>query len=177
MPHIVLTGTESTFKSRLSKALSEWLNLITVSEYARDYMRENGLDASALNEAIFQTIAKGQIQQQRTGGYFDPHADPVVFDTDGITLAVWAEDKFPHTTEDFLTVPEHLHYLVCAPTNKAYEDPMREDLHRRQEIHQRYIEVLNAANASYTVLTEVTFKNRLLEAKSALNQWGFTPRD
>ena len=92
MPHVVLTGTESTYKSRLCKALSEWLNIKSMPEYAREYMRENELDVTGLNEAIFNTIATGQIEQQRSNGYFDVQADSVLFDTDGITLAVWAAD-------------------------------------------------------------------------------------
>jgi len=177
MPHIVLTGTESTYKTRLCKALSEWLHLHTVPEYAREYMREHALDASALNEAIFQAITKGQMEQQSIHGYYNAQADPVLFDTDGITLAVWAADKFPPAAKEFSVVPKHLHYLVCAPTNKAYEDPMREDLDRRQELHQRYLAILDAIDASYTILTEATFKDRLVEAKSALTSLGFTPRD
>jgi nicotinamide riboside kinase len=54
---------------------------------------------------------------------------------------------------------------------------MREDLYRRQELHQRYLAILDAIDASYTVLTEATFKDRLVEAKSALTSLGFTPRD
>lgn len=177
MPHVVLTGTESTYKSRLCKALSEWLNIKSVPEYAREYMRENGLDVTALNEAVFTSIALGQIEQQRSNGYFDVQADSVLFDTDGITLAVWAADKFQLAAEEFSAVPEHLHYLLCAPTNRAYDDPLREDLTRRTELHQRYVDMLNAVNASYTILNEVAYEDRLLEAKSALKSWGFTPRD
>ncbi len=177
MPHVVLTGAESTYKTRLCEALSEWLNMITVPEYAREYMRENGLDVTGLNEAVFTTIATGQIEQQRTNGYFDVQADSVLFDTDGITLAVWAADKFQPAAEEFSAVPEHLHYLLCAPTNNAYEDPLREDLTRRNELHQRYVDMLDAVNASYTILNEVVFEDRLLEAKSAMKSWGFTPHD
>lgn len=177
MPHVVLTGTESTYKTRLCQALSKWLNKRTVPEYAREYMRENGLDVTALNEAVFTSIALGQIEQQRSNGYFDVQADSVLFDTDGITLAVWAADKFQLAAEEFSAVPEHLHYLLCAPTNRAYDDPLREDLTRRTELHQRYVDMLNAVNASYTILNEVAYEDRLLEAKSALKSWGFTPRD
>ena len=177
MPHVVLTGTESTYKTRLCQALSEWLNIRSVSEYAREYMRENGLDVTALNEAVFTSIALGQIEQQRSNGYYNAHADPVLFDTDGITLAVWAADKFQSNAEEFSAVPKHLHYLLCAPTNRAYEDPLREDLTRREELHQRYVDMLDAVNASYTILNEVAFEDRLLEAKSVLKSLGFTPHD
>ena len=51
MPHIVLTGTESTYKSRLCAALSELFQLPAVPEYARHYMSENGIMASNVNEA------------------------------------------------------------------------------------------------------------------------------
>ena len=177
MPHVVLTGTESTYKTRLCQALSEWLNIRNVSEYAREYMRENGLDVTALNEAVFTSIALGQIEQQRSNGYYNVHADPVLFDTDGITLAVWAADKFQSNAEELSAVPKHLHYLLCAPTNRAYEDPLREDLTRREELHQRYVDMLDAVNASYTILNEVAFEDRLLEAKSVLKSLGFTPHD
>ena len=177
MPHVVLTGTESTYKTRLCEALSEWLDIRSVPEYAREYMRENKLDVTGLNEAVFNTIATGQIEQQRSNGYYNVHADPVLFDTDGITLAVWAADKFQSNAEEFSAVPEHLHYLLCAPTNRAYDDPLREDLTRRTELHQRYVDMLGAVNASYTILNEVAYEDRLLEAKSALKSWGFTPRD
>jgi len=177
MPHVVLTGTESTYKTRLCEALSEWLNVRSVPEYAREYMQENKLDVTALNEAVFTTIATGQIEQLRSNGYYDVHAAPLLFDTDGVTLAVWAADKFQRVDDKFTPIPTHLHYLVCAPTNKAYEDPMREDLDRRDELHKRYLDMLDAVNASYTILNEVAFEDRLLEAKSALKSWGFTPRD
>jgi nicotinamide riboside kinase len=177
MPHVVLTGTESTYKTRLCEALSEWLDIRSVPEYAREYMRENKLDVTGLNEAVFNTIATGQIEQQRSNGYYNVHADPVLFDTDGITLAVWAADKFQSNAEEFSAVPKHLHYLLCAPTNRAYEDPLREDLTRRTELHQRYVDMLDAVNASYTILNEVAFEDRLLEAKSVLKSLGFTPHD
>jgi nicotinamide riboside kinase len=140
-------------------------------------MRENKLDVTGLNEAVFNTIATGQIEQQRSNGYYNVHADPVLFDTDGITLAVWAADKFQSNAEEFSAVPKHLHYLLCAPTNRAYEDPLREDLTRRTELHQRYVDMLDAVNASYTILNEVAFEDRLLEAKSVLKSLGFTPHD
>jgi len=54
MPHIVLTGTESTYKSRLCAALSELFQLPAVPEYARHYMSENGIMASNVNEASVQ---------------------------------------------------------------------------------------------------------------------------
>ena len=104
-------------------------------------------------------------------------ADSVLFDRDGITLAVWAADKFQSNAEEFSAVPKHLHYLLCAPTNRAYEDPLREDLTRREELHQRYVDMLDAVNASYTILNEVAFEDRLLEAKSVLKSLGFTPHD
>ena len=177
MPHVVLTGTESTYKTRLCEALSEWLDIRSVPEYAREYMRENKLDVTGLNQAVFNTIATGQIEQQRSNGYYNVHADPVLFDTDGITLAVWAADKFQSNAEEFSAVPKHLHYLLCAPTNRAYEDPLREDLTRRTELHQRYVDMLDAVNASYTILNKVAFEDRLLEAKSVLKSLGFTPHD
>jgi len=177
MPHVVLTGTESTYKTRLCEALSEWLNVRSVPEYAREYMQENKLDVTALNEAVFTTIATGQIEQLRSNGYYDVHAAPLLFDTDSITLAVWAADKFQRVYEEFTVVPQHLHYLLCAPTNRAYADPLREDLTRRDVLHQRYIDMLDAVNASYTILNEVAFEDRLLEAKSALKSRGFIPRD
>jgi nicotinamide riboside kinase len=54
---------------------------------------------------------------------------------------------------------------------------MREDLDRRDELHKRYLEMLDGMNASYTVLKEVAFTDRLFEAISALRSCGFTPRD
>ena len=177
MPHIVLTGTESTYKTRLCLALSEKFDVPMVQEYARQYMSEKALNAQDLNETFFNAIAAGQIEQQRSNGYFDADAKPILFDTDGLTLAVWASDKFHRSTSEFTAIPSHLHYLVCAPTTKAYQDPMRSDLHRRVELHQHYLAILNALGASYTILHKVDFNDRLQEAVDALRAHGFKPRD
>lgn len=176
MGHIVLTGTESTFKSTLAQALSAHFGFPWVEEYARQYIQDlnPAPNMHDFPKAHFDAICQGQLRAQQAAGYSNNASDSVLFDTDGITLYLWGKDKFGEDERELLDTPSHIHYLLCAPTNKAADDVQRIDRERREELHERYTEVLRGKTVE--VLSAVSFEDRLAEAIAKVEQWGFKPR-
>src|SRR5210317_1365104 len=89
MKKIVITGTESTGKSTLSKALSEHYNCPFVPEYARTYL--DALDRPYRYEDLWK-IAEGQFAQEIAMSKASPTY--LFLDTDLITIDIWSNFKY-----------------------------------------------------------------------------------
>jgi nicotinamide riboside kinase len=163
---LIFTGTESTFKTALSKAVATALDWPLSSEYAREYIakllvEQPYLDMHHFTKESFLACAIGQLERQEQMGYYSD--ENAVFDTDGVTLAIWGVDKFDGAEEQWLTPPKNGLYLLCAPTNAASEDPQRIDTERREFLHGQYIQWLEKLGREYIVLTSESFEERLTE--------------
>lgn len=163
---LIFTGTESTFKTALSTAVATALDWPLSSEFAREYIAEllveqPYLDMHHFTKEDFLACAKGQIERQEQMGYYSDKN--TVFDTDGLTLAIWGEDKFGCAEHQWLTPPKNGLYLLCAPTNAADEDPQRIDVDRREFLHQEYLRWLEKLDREYIVLASESFEERLTE--------------
>ncbi len=164
---LIFTGTESTFKTALSKAVATTLDWPLSSEFAREYIAEllvkqPYLDMHHFTKEDFLACAKGQMERQEQMGYYSD--ENAVFDTDGVTLVIWGADKFDGAEEQWFTPPKNGLYLLCAPTNAASEDPQRIDADRREFLHGQYIQWLEKLGREYIVLTSESFEERLAEA-------------
>ena len=164
---LIFTGTESTFKTTLSKAVATALNWPLSSEFAREYIAEllvnqPELDMHRFAKEDFLACANGQIERQEQAGYYSDKNG--VFDTDGVTLAIWGEDKFDGAEAQWLLPPKNGLYMLCAPTNAAGEDPQRIDADRRAFLHAQYIQWLEKLGRDYILLTSESFEDRLEEA-------------
>ena len=149
----VFTGAESCGKTTLSTWLAKQYNWPWVAEYARTYLEDPA--HAHLQElmhqfprAEFEAVAQGQRAVQEKEGYFKAAA-PAVYDTDLLTLYIWGIDKYGHAEKDWLITPKNTGYLLCSPTNAATQDPLRVDSHRREELHHKYAELLQALGLPY----------------------------
>ena len=63
---IVVTGTESTYKSTLTKALAQQFSFVHTIEYAREYLEEiaPNTPVDPMPRADYDRIEQGQLQTQ-----------------------------------------------------------------------------------------------------------------
>lgn len=162
--HLIFTGVESTFKSSLAKAVGEALSREVCGEFAREYLNklEPKPHMNPLPKQHFDAIAKGQLRAQKAHGFYSEGQS--IFDTDGLTLAIWGADKFGAEDAQWLATGGPAFYLLCAPTNTYEGDEYRLDGHRREELHQKFVELLEKLSRPYIILREPIFENRLYEA-------------
>lgn len=162
--HLIFTGVESTFKSALAKAVGEALSREVCGEFAREYLGKLDLKPSmdAFPKEHFGAIAKGQLLAQKHYGYYEEGQQ--IFDTDGLTLAIWGADKFGVEDAQWLAPGGPSFYLLCAPTNTYTDDEYRVDGHRRDELHQKFVDLLEELSRPYLILREPVFEDRLYEA-------------
>lgn len=178
MMHIVLTGTESTFKSSLAAAIAEEFNIPLLEEYARLYLdgQTEPIELQPMDRKHYDLIERGQIQAQKAMGYFEK-GQSVVFDTDGVVLYLWKKDKYGEVDAALLDVPKHIVYLFCRANVEAIEDALRVDGHRRVELDQKYQEVLQDLDNTIVELDAPTFEERKEQAIESLHALGFTRYD
>jgi len=172
MMHLIFTGVESTFKSTLAKAVGEALAREVCGGFAREYL--DGLDPKPSMHSFpkehFEAIARGQLLTQKNSGYYETGQQ--IFDTDGLTLAVWGSDKYGVEDSQWLAPGGPSFYLLCAPTNTYTEEEYRVDGHRREELHQKFVDLLKELGRPYLILREPVFEDRLYEALRIIKELG-----
>jgi nicotinamide riboside kinase len=172
MMHLIFSGVESTFKSTLAKAVGEALSREVCREFAREYLDELDPKPSmhSFPKEHFEAIARGQLLAQKNSGYYETGQQ--IFDTDGLTLAVWGSDKYGVEDSQWLAPGGPSFYLLCAPTNTYTEEEYRVDGHRREELHQKYVDLLEELGRPYLILREPVFEDRLYEALRIIKELG-----
>ena len=168
---IVVTGTESTYKSTLTKALVQQFSFVHTKEYAREYLEEiaPNTPVDPMPRADYDRIEQGQLQTQKSHGYFD-NLGHRIFDTDGITLHIWKADKYGEIDPELLKVPEDVIYFLCYPNVPAGEDRLRIDAQRRTSLHREYLNVLNRLPNTVVHLDQPTLKGRLAYAQKTIEE-------
>lgn len=166
---IVFTGTESTFKSTLAKALADEFSLNYVPEFARTYLEEIAPDTPVdpMPRKDYDRIEEGQLLIQKNNDYFTLNGSGV-FDTDGTVLYIWKQDKFGESDAHLLEIPEDIIYFLCHPNVKAGQDPLRIDARRRVELHETYLTVLGKLPNRVIHLNEDTLERRMAEARKVI---------
>ena len=168
--HFVFTGTESTFKSTISKKIAAHFNLLCIPEYARTYLEASpNKQINPMTRADYNLIEEGQLALLTSQGYYNSDQTKV-FDTDGTVLHVWKTDKFDVVDDELLNIPNHIIYFLCYPNVKGAYDPLRIDLERRDYLHKQYVNVLNELPNTTIHLYHETLEERLLFAKTEIER-------
>ncbi len=142
MKRIVITGPESTGKTELCQALSEYWNCPWVPELAREYVQ--ALDRPYTFQDL-EIIAKGQEKQMNEAGAGGGTLNGpfVFFDTWLIVTRVWFDEVFgrvPLWIDPIIAAAPVDLYLLCSPDIPWVYDPLRENPHRRDYLFNRYME-------------------------------------
>ncbi|MBA4737748.1 MAG: ATP-binding protein [Cryomorphaceae bacterium] len=168
---IVVTGTESTYKSTLTQALAQQFSFVYTKEYAREYLEEIEPDTpvNPMPRADYDRIEQGQLQSQKSHGYFDNFGHRI-FDTDGITLYIWKADKYGELDPKLLDIPEDVIYFLCYPNVPAGEDRLRIDAQRRTSLHGEYLNVLHRLPNKVIHLDQPTLEARLAYAQKSIEE-------
>lgn len=133
---MVLTGPESTGKSRLAAHLARRYGVPCASEYARIYLEANG---PTYDYALLRQLARDHLAHQAR---CVPPAFPFgILDTDLINYKIWCEVMFGRCHPEILKAIDretgHV-YLLCAPDVPWTPDPLRENPHDRPALFDRH---------------------------------------
>ena len=163
---IVLTGPESSGKTTLCKSLSVHFNAKHIAEHAREYLK-NKKGKYDLNDII----RINEIQTENHKNIIEPM---VFFDTDAITLIIWAKDKFNKSIDDFeITLRDNLPhlYLLCRSDLPWVYDPQREnpnDLNRIFRLHEQALKSMKIPFKYIEGKGEARLKNAILAIENQM---------
>lgn len=164
---VVVTGAESTGKTRLAEQVARHYGVPWVPEYARDYALRQ---ARPLLEFDVEPIARGQLAAE-TQGLLMP-VPLLVLDTDLLSTAVyarhyygWCPDWLAHASRGRSGL-----YLLLDIDLPFLPDPTRGPAERRQELHELFREALSDAGADW-VLVGGEGKARMEAAVGAIDAW------
>lgn len=143
MSKIIITGPESCGKTSLAQYLTQHIpETIVVYEAARHYLSE--LDRMYDYNDL---LAIGQLQMDNEKK-FVKHEGNVIFDTDMLTLIIWAKVKFGLSNPQWEHYWRSTHadiYLLCNADLPWVYDPLRENPHDRDELFSMYYSLLTHA--------------------------------
>jgi len=171
---IVITGPESTGKSRLTSALGEVMNWPSCREYAREYLEtRNG----TYTEADLLSIARGQLHlDDATRATAEAKgSEGYLADTDLMTIEIWSDFVFRHCDPEIrrLSSGESADcYLLCDIDLPWEPDPLREHPQHREELFSLYQRELEQRNRPFQIVRG-SDNERLQNAIDALINCGF----
>jgi NadR type nicotinamide-nucleotide adenylyltransferase len=158
---IAITGPESTGKSWLAENLATWYGTSWVPEYAREYLELTG---GKYNYADILTIAKGQLERERRK---EETAGELLFcDTEFVVTRIWCEVKYGKVHPWILQKSiKHRYdlYLLCNIDLPWQFDPLREHPEMRQQLFEKYLDVLKELNANFRIVSGIG-EERLADA-------------
>ncbi|MBE0652305.1 MAG: ATP-binding protein [Bacteroidales bacterium] len=150
--HIVVTGPESTGKTKIASFLAERFQGIWVPEYARFYA-ENF--KSSFNYADIESIAKKQVAEYFH--YTRQGNSLVIFDTWLIITKVWfmvVYKKYPLWIDERIRDLKIDLYLLCAPDLEWKPDPARVNGGKmREKLFNAYEKEIKKTRVPYAVVT------------------------
>jgi len=163
MLRIAITGPESTGKTTLALALSEYYKVSFIPEYAREYLeKRNG----NYEQSDLDTIAKGQFQS------LESSLDKVIIcDSDFSVLEIWSQYKYKNVSELInLLVGKKLFdlHILCSPDIPWEADPLRENPNSREHLFELYKNSLTQNNKHFIVVNGSP-KNRLEKSLAAID--------
>ena len=163
MLRIAITGPESTGKTTLALALSEYYKVSFIPEYAREYLeKRNG----NYEQSDLDTIAKGQFQS------LESSLDKVIIcDSDFSVLEIWSQYKYKNVSElIYSLVGKKLFdlHILCCPDIPWETDPLRENQNSREHLFELYKKSLLQNNKHFIVVNGSP-KNRLEKSLAAID--------
>ncbi|MEX2178573.1 MAG: nicotinamide riboside transporter PnuC [Gemmatimonadaceae bacterium] len=144
---VVLTGSESTGKSELARALGEHFRAPVSAEFVREYAAERG---GQLEFSDHGPIARGQMAQEDAA--IARAAGMVILDTDLVSTLVYCEHYFgraPAWIEAEARLRAGDLYLLLAPDVPWIPDGVRDRGDRREEMHALFRARLVALGLPY----------------------------
>lgn len=164
---LAILGPESSGKTTLCEFLRVNYDAYVIEEYARDYLETYGSGYS-LSDLI--TIAEQQFERNQ-----DSRDGLIVCDTEMITAAIWAEDKFgnvPEVIQHLLEEQEFDLYLLCRPDIEWQLDELRENPHDRGRLFNSYQDTLEEMGLSYKMI-QGEGQDRYLQLPEILASFGY----
>ena len=150
---VVVTGSESTGKTRLAGDLARHFGTTWVPEFARAYGDEQGARGHALDAGDVEPIARGHIEWANAAV-----ADArrvLVLDTDLVSTAVYARHYYgqcPSWIEQAAVERRGDLYLLCDIDVPWLPDPHRDRPHLRAHLHREFVASLEALGARYVTV-------------------------
>ena len=141
---IVLTGPESSGKTELINSLSKYFKMPFVPEFAREYLSKKNKEYN-LSDLLKINDAQTKIQKATDG-------EMVFWDTDIITIIIWAKEKFNTKNEIFeKSLKENVphFYLLCNPDLDWEQDDLRENPNDRYRLLREYQSILTKRRIPY----------------------------
>lgn len=163
---IVLTGPESSGKTELTNSLSEYFKMPFVPEYAREYFNKKNKKYD-LSDLLKINDAQTKLQKATNG-------EMVFWDTDLITIIIWAKEKFNTNNEIFeKLLKENIphFYLLCNPDLKWEQDDLRENPNDRYRLLKEFQSILIKRRIPYAHIQgkgEIRLKNAIESIQSQI---------
>ena len=147
---IAITGPESCGKTTLAVQLSAALNESFSSECARTFL-EN-LEGK-YRQSDLDLIAIGQLKNQQKA--IENCRKYAIFDTDLSVIKIWSDVVYGDCS-DFINTNFEANfadlYLLCAPDMPWEADPLRENPTNRDELFEKYEQLLKDYQLPYVVI-------------------------
>jgi nicotinamide riboside kinase len=140
---VCLSGSESSGKTTLARALAERLGVPLVAEAARDYLlrrRERGSDDYGRDDLLAIAALQEQAESNALAATNRRRAI-VVCDTDLVVIAIWWRERYgvlPPELDAALARRTARGYLLTRPEMDWQPDPLREHPDDRDRLHQLY---------------------------------------
>lgn len=133
---IVVTGPESTGKTKIASYLADRFNCTWIPEYARYYIENL---QSKYDYADIEAIARKQVQDYKSyssGGI-------IIFDTWLIITKIWFREvyhKYPEWLQESIDTLKIDLYLLCSPDLAWESEPVRESggKEKREKLYRAY---------------------------------------
>ena len=146
---VCLTGSESTGKTTLARALAQFYRAPLVKEAARGYLAGR----ANYGQDDVRAIACEQLRLEANALADD--ARLVICDTDLLVIRIWWEVKYgalPDWLDRHLRQLTPRLYLLTAPDFPWESDPLRETGGYRTALHRRYRQALEAGEQPFVEL-------------------------
>ncbi len=147
---VCLTGSESTGKTTLARALARLYRAPLVEEAARGYLA--GRTGYGPDDLL--AIARAQMRLEAAALNGGPQL--VICDTDLLVVRIWWEVKYGALPDWLATECARLAprlYLLTAPDFPWVPDPLRETGGSRTDLHRRYRRALQAGEQPFMELS------------------------
>lgn len=167
---IVVTGSESTGKTTLARALAAALHTTWVPEFSREYAAAR---SGALTADDVAPIARGQVAREDAALAAAGSHRPLVLDTDLLSTTVYAEHYYGHCPPWISAAARARRadlYLLCAVDLPWEADGVRDQPAARHEVQARFAARLREVGA---LVLPVTGRGpaRLQSAIAAVRGW------
>lgn len=162
---IILTGPESSGKTRLCRSLAHHFQTLWIEEYARTYLSLHP-PPYTLNDLLL--IAQEQYRKQtQTAQQIDGQSSFYFCDTSLLVIKIWAEEVFstcPAWIDQHLSYLQSSFFLLLKPDIPWEADPLRENPHDRMRLFNIYEQVLIKRSFNYQIIEGSDFEKRKQKA-------------